>query len=960
MDYLELQLQPHQLRTQPFHYLINEQAKSLLALQELQNEVGALLEFRDLVMETFPNLRQKMSSVNAHSYSHPPNYCSNIPIALMGSLNSRQWEPGIKVKRKIINKSDNESSFGRVRSNSHGSKIHSSQPKSSEAISGVQDSGFSTETNSSNKDHASSTATSVPLPGHSDGQFFTRKENAFSKELRRSEYEQSDEDFSEDGLVLKPNEAEEELWNLLDVIYTKGTKLREEVEYLKLRLLVDDIEKQIQEKEWESRKMEKKFFRRCRSLENLGESNNSLFFSLSENENFQSNFKYPDASLEEELFFRKRPRSMELEDIDKIREERNLLLDKLAEMETENLANRLKTSELQNEITALVSTKEELQEQLLQAMKQKNELNCRIHELHLKFLSNENNLKGDKNNVGGLESSQSKTSSSSSSLRLKSLNDDSKIATSIKNNNRSFMKEYVDYSNKFNVKNTVKNLGALDGIVSNPKRINEYCRITKPNRRKLEAILKEKNYLELQRHLLVSVVENQALNSQLETSLKSQEDLCEQLDKYKEENDELKFQLEERNIELEGTKAQVRILEKLQAQSKLQTESNLPETLKPDENFPFLENDHLRLKGFSETEINRARHIFLSSQNKKVEKSEVLRVLKRPVKSNDSLVEKLELPNGFELSKKNSNVIPVLALPMPIMSSNLSSEAESTQALEISSELESDMARTEKNESLKNDKSPYRRRPSRIPLNIQKSPKALANSNKKTTTFSALAAKSANGDANKHKDNTTTTLTMTFKKTSLADNANDSISSHRSPLRNSSLAKGSSLNRVNSPSSITSQRYHTSATPIRQDKRKSLNNSLKDDSSHSSNSFASKNLSLKQTTNFSNIRQRDTLSRKNNTESLDSTNKKTLRGTLRESFRTKSSNESLSNGSKRDTLTSRKESVQQKQNRTVSPSSTHKNSKAILVNDTDVTKVRPTKLSFWSNWLKILDTNNTA
>lgn len=43
----------------PFQYLINEQAKSILALQELQDEVGALLEFRDLVMDTFPHLRQK-------------------------------------------------------------------------------------------------------------------------------------------------------------------------------------------------------------------------------------------------------------------------------------------------------------------------------------------------------------------------------------------------------------------------------------------------------------------------------------------------------------------------------------------------------------------------------------------------------------------------------------------------------------------------------------------------------------------------------------------------------------------------------------------------------------------------------------------------------------------------------------------------------------------------------------
>ena len=45
-----------------FHQI--DQAKSL---QELQNEVGALLEFRDLVIETFPDLKHKMASSGASS-----------------------------------------------------------------------------------------------------------------------------------------------------------------------------------------------------------------------------------------------------------------------------------------------------------------------------------------------------------------------------------------------------------------------------------------------------------------------------------------------------------------------------------------------------------------------------------------------------------------------------------------------------------------------------------------------------------------------------------------------------------------------------------------------------------------------------------------------------------------------------------------------------------------------------
>lgn len=48
----------------PYHYHVSDQTKSL---QELQNEVGALLEFRDLVIETFPDLKNKMASSSSAS-----------------------------------------------------------------------------------------------------------------------------------------------------------------------------------------------------------------------------------------------------------------------------------------------------------------------------------------------------------------------------------------------------------------------------------------------------------------------------------------------------------------------------------------------------------------------------------------------------------------------------------------------------------------------------------------------------------------------------------------------------------------------------------------------------------------------------------------------------------------------------------------------------------------------------
>ncbi|XP_037975367.2 uncharacterized protein LOC105383292 isoform X3 [Plutella xylostella] len=143
----------------PFHYLISEQAKSLVALQELQNEVGALLEFRDLVIETFPNLRSKMA----------PS---------MPAVARRDWEPGVRVRRKLAGASDTTRT----------------KPQPS-----VQDSGFSTETSCGKDAHSSASAS-------------------------------------------RSRPAEDELWALLDVIQRKGLRLRDEAELLRGELDADTAE----------------------------------------------------------------------------------------------------------------------------------------------------------------------------------------------------------------------------------------------------------------------------------------------------------------------------------------------------------------------------------------------------------------------------------------------------------------------------------------------------------------------------------------------------------------------------------------------------------------------------------------------------------------------------------------------------------------------------------------------
>ncbi|XP_028164903.1 uncharacterized protein LOC114356022 isoform X2 [Ostrinia furnacalis] len=138
----------------PFHYLISEQAKSFVALQ---NEVGALLEFRDLVIETFPNLRSKM------------------PPSTPASGTRRDWEPGVRVRRKLAG---------------GGGDATRAKPQPS-----VQDSGFSTETSCGKDAHSSSASASAS--------------------------------------ATRSRPLEDELWALLDVIQRKGVRLRDEAELLR-------------------------------------------------------------------------------------------------------------------------------------------------------------------------------------------------------------------------------------------------------------------------------------------------------------------------------------------------------------------------------------------------------------------------------------------------------------------------------------------------------------------------------------------------------------------------------------------------------------------------------------------------------------------------------------------------------------------------------------------------------
>ncbi|CRL05124.1 CLUMA_CG018239, isoform B [Clunio marinus] len=480
------------------HHNFHHHTDQTKSLQELQNEVGALLEFRDLVIETFPDLKHKMASSGANS--------TITGLQSSSIVSRREWEPGIRVRRKLNNNlskdgSSNASGTGEIqsssllirsRSNSHSGK---KEPKSGGEGNGsvIQDSGFSTETSSSKEAHsASSTAGSAGAQGNNISSALTARLSS---------------DSSNDN----------ELWNLLDVIHRRTSRLADEI---------DNYQK------FSNRNV-----------------NGQATSAQAGTSSFQSQLNF-----------------MSKEDVQNLRKERDHLMDKMGDMEAEFLASRIKESKLHEQLQELQQTKVELEDQLKLAMSQKLELS-RMNDLQ-DCASNQ--LISPDTSKSRFTSNDTLTSSSIIKNRpnstfqpipikpqklLKASNADDSAISSTPNNSKQ-------------LKDELNQLGRLDGLISNPN--SKLNKVRVPDSKKIAAILLETNIVELQRHLLTITVQNQVLQQRLEQATKSKIYLIKKLDKSKEDVEDLKFQIEERNIELEGTRAQLRVME-----SKLANRSDL-------------------------------------------------------------------------------------------------------------------------------------------------------------------------------------------------------------------------------------------------------------------------------------------------------------------------------------------------------------------------------------------------
>lgn len=441
----------------------------------MQNEVGALLEFRDLVMDTFPHLRQKQVS------SPEPSSGSQG----IGSGENR-WEPGVRVRRKLGSSSGWIAGSGgglataaatatapRSRSNSHGKGPKSGEPATT-SVGTVQDSGFCTES----KDSSSTSSRTTTKNCCKD---------------------------------------EDELWSLLEVIQDKGTKLKLEAEFLQNRLLDDE---QLQRRRWRRR------LRRCRSLDDLLHDDRKWLSCRDDGNNRLSPVTVADDYCDYKVF---------RAHVTSLKRERDALLDRVTEMEAESLSSAAQIHRLLAELKSVVCENRELEDRLC-GKSSSVATTVRKSSSHN---NNNNTGGGfapvqPESSTGPSSSSAGRdayyTPSQHSACNLSSIELSKQCLSSYctdtdddRHRSRMLMFRPSDPISRnlegravsppppvvdIGSPTFAKRLGALDGIVSSP-----VDRIGKPAstplaKRTLAAILKTFNPIELQRHLITVSYEN--------------------------------------------------------------------------------------------------------------------------------------------------------------------------------------------------------------------------------------------------------------------------------------------------------------------------------------------------------------------------------------------------------------------------------------------------------------------
>lgn len=250
-----------------------------------------------------------------------------------------------------------------------------------------------------------------------------------------------------------PNDADDELWNLLDVIHRKSMRLRDEADRLQ-----SHQQQPMQQQPADAQ---------------------------------------TDAGSTPATLFQEHLDRMTRDDVRLLRRERDKLLEKLFQMEGAALADRIKSGRLQDDMEALQQVKRDLEAQLHVALSQKVELNSRIQDMQQEPAT-ATDMSEHKYHQQQHHIHKSQHHHQHQHHQKRPAIDPGDMFASAAHPPTS--------ASIHSSTTTSTTLGRLDGVVSTPSRST---RVRVTDSKKFEAILLETNIVELQRHLLTITVQNQ-------------------------------------------------------------------------------------------------------------------------------------------------------------------------------------------------------------------------------------------------------------------------------------------------------------------------------------------------------------------------------------------------------------------------------------------------------------------
>lgn len=372
----------------------------------------------------------------------------------------------------------------------------------------IQDSGFSTETSSSKEAHSASSTTG-PAGGAAAGVIVTvasasstaSASVSASAATMMATIRQTAHLASAVAGTQQADDADDELWNLLDVIHRKSMRLRDEVDRLQSQKQQQQLTPQQQQQHQQQPQHQRLQSGKSAAPSTPSSRNTTNHSSGSSDGAGDGNASHRSGGVA--AMFQEHCDRLSREDVQLLRRERDKLLEKLFQMEGEALADRLQAGRLHDDLEALQLVKRDLEQQLQLALSQKSELNSRIQDMHAT-----DEAAGAQHQHQHHQPHQKQPAVDPGDMFASATGAQPQITAAAATATSTVHSAQRPPSFVGNDAEAAALLGRLDGVISVPVG-SRSARGRTVDSKKFEAILLETNIAELQRHLLNIIMHNQ-------------------------------------------------------------------------------------------------------------------------------------------------------------------------------------------------------------------------------------------------------------------------------------------------------------------------------------------------------------------------------------------------------------------------------------------------------------------